>query len=164
VDTDARLQLFRVPERGMRLLLVDSSAGEGELRRQLASALVELRRRDSTEPRQRQWCRRPAWLALVLGLGTGDERERRHGGGRPRPLLKRSRRGEATVGVLAWGLATRRRGWGGAPARPVGGGGRQRPAAGGRAGGRRASTRGREGLGALMGGTPAQCRSVVKTG
>jgi hypothetical protein len=48
VDTDAKLQLFRVPERGMRLRLVDSPAGEGELRRQLASALVELRRRHST--------------------------------------------------------------------------------------------------------------------
>jgi hypothetical protein len=50
VDTDAKLQLFRVPERGMRLLLVDSPAGEGELRRQLASALVELWGRHSTEP------------------------------------------------------------------------------------------------------------------
>jgi hypothetical protein len=138
----------------MRLLLVDSPAGEGELRRQLASALVELRRRHSTEPLQRQWCRRAAWPALVLGLGTGDRRERRRGGGRPRPLLNRSRQGEATVGLLAWGRATRRRGWGGAPARPVGGGGWQRPAADGHAGGRCASARGRGGIGGTDGWDP----------
>jgi hypothetical protein len=41
VDTDAKLQLFPVPERGRRLVVVDLSAGEGQLRRQLASAPAE---------------------------------------------------------------------------------------------------------------------------
>jgi hypothetical protein len=40
---------------------VDSPAGEGELRHQLASALVELRRRHDTESRQQQWCGCAAW-------------------------------------------------------------------------------------------------------
>jgi hypothetical protein len=42
--------------------------------------------------------------------------------------------------------------------------GRQRPEPGGRTGGQHASARGRGGIGAPTGGTPAQCRSVVKTG
>jgi hypothetical protein len=53
VDTDVKLQLFPVPERGMGLLVADSPAGEGELRRQLASAPVEPWRRHDTKPRQR---------------------------------------------------------------------------------------------------------------
>jgi hypothetical protein len=55
-DIDAKLQLFPVPARGMRLVVVDSPTGEGELRRQLASAPAELRRRHGMEPRQQQWC------------------------------------------------------------------------------------------------------------
>jgi hypothetical protein len=66
VDTDAKLSLFHVPERGMRLVVVDSPVGEGESRRQLASALAELWRRHSTEPRQRQWC---GWCCFV-GVGA----------------------------------------------------------------------------------------------
>jgi hypothetical protein len=58
VDTEAKLPLFPVPQRGMRLLVVNSPAGEGELRRQLASALAKLQRRHDTEPRQQQWCGR----------------------------------------------------------------------------------------------------------
>jgi hypothetical protein len=138
---DAKLQLFRVPEGGMRLLLVDSPAGEGELRRQLASALVELRRRHSTEPQQRQWCRRAAWP-------RHRRRERKEARRRSTaaPFKTVTARG-SNRGVLAWGHATRRRGWGGAPARPVGSGG-------GRAGGRRASARGSGGIGGTDGWDP----------
>jgi hypothetical protein len=100
---------------------------------------------------------------LVLSLDTGDRRERRLGGGRPRPLLKRSRRGARGSNGGGPGLGSRHvaEGMGRGPG-PTGG--RPRPAAGGCAGGRRASARGRGGIGAPMGGTPAQCRSVVKTG
>jgi hypothetical protein len=70
------------------------------------------------------------------------------------PLLKPSRRGGATVGVLAWGRAMSWRGWGGAPARPVGGGGRQRPAIGGH-GWAACLSAGQGRDGAPIGGTPA---------